>query len=430
MAGVVFKPALSTQAKAAMIEELMASAVAELWSELPDLFGAAWPETEARLLVLLRELDASRAERATAQRELAELFHGVPDARQRLVEVLARLRPTVLKGHIDYLAPAARPVRHIVVPVCFATDRAQSGDARSEHWFGPDRGGLSFGRAEVSIPDDHRMGRIEKPRWWRLEFRKNPDKHVVLLGLATSDREAFAAQIRADYAGREALLFVHGYNVTFESAVERTAQITYDLQFAGVPMLFSWPSQAVAAKYTVDETNARWAQPHFREFVQFILDHLDLDVVHVIAHSMGNRVVAESLHDLASSSTTRMRQVMFAAPDIDADTFQTMVAAFEGRAERYTLYASSEDSALKLSKAVHGYARAGESGPGLVVVKGVDTIDATAVDTSLLGHTYYGDNRSILSDMFALLRDGNPPEQRFGLRECTHRAGRYFEFKP
>ena len=412
------------------MEQLLASAVAEVWPELPGLFGAAWPETEARLLVLLRELDASPAERARAQRGLAELFHAVPDARRRLVEVLASLRPTVLKGHVDYTAPTARPVRHIAVPVYFATDRAETGDARPERWFGADRGELKFGRAEVSIPDDHRMGRIEKPRWWRLEFRKNPDRHVALLSLATFDREAFAARIRADYPGRQALVFVHGYNVTFESAIERTAQITYDLQFVGVPMLFSWPSQAVAAKYTVDETNARWAQPHFRQFAQFLLDHLDLAVVHVIAHSMGNRVVAESLHDLAPSSMTRLRQVVFAAPDIDADTFQAMIAAFEGRAERYTLYASSEDAALKLSKTAHGYPRAGESGPGLVVAKGVDTIDATAVDTSLLGHSYYGDNRSILSDMFALVRDGNPPEQRFGLRERAHPAGRYFEFKP
>jgi glutamyl-tRNA reductase len=35
-------------------------------------------------------------------------------------------------------------------------------------------------------------------------------------------------------------------------------------------------------------------------------------------------------------------------------------------------------------------------------------IDATAVDTSLLGHSYYGDSRSILADMFDLIRRGSP----------------------
>ena len=52
----------------------------------------------------------------------------------------------------ERLAPAARPVRHIVVPVYFATDRAESGDARSEHWFGPPVAGrrlLSFSLAPL-----------------------------------------------------------------------------------------------------------------------------------------------------------------------------------------------------------------------------------------------------------------------------------------
>ena len=38
------------------------------------------------------------------------------------------------------------------------------------------------------------------------------------------------------------VVFVHGFNVNFEDAVYRTAQITYDLQFDGAPFLFSWPT--------------------------------------------------------------------------------------------------------------------------------------------------------------------------------------------
>ena len=50
-------------------------------------------------------------------------------------------------------------------------------------------------------------------------------------------------------------------------------------------------------------------------------------------------------------------------------------------ADRVTLYASSSDEALALSKQVHGYPRAGESGDQLVVVPGIDTIDVSAVNT-------------------------------------------------
>jgi hypothetical protein len=49
----------------------------------------------------------------------------------------------------------------------------------------------------------------------------------------------------------------------------------------------------------------------------------------------------------------------------------------------FPLYASSEDLALVASKSVHGAQRAGDSGPGLVLVPGIETIDATGIDTSL-----------------------------------------------
>jgi hypothetical protein len=65
---------------------------------------------------------------------------------------------------------------------------------------------------------------------------------------------------------------------------------------------------------------------------------------------------------------------------------------------------------------VHGYARAGDSGPGLVVVPGIDTIDVSTVDTSLLGHSYYGSNDTVIADMVDLLHEAKPPDQRRFLR--------------
>lgn len=35
---------------------------------------------------------------------------------------------------------------------------------------------------------------------------------------------------------------MHGFNVKFEEAVLRAAQIKYDLKFAGEVVLFSWPA--------------------------------------------------------------------------------------------------------------------------------------------------------------------------------------------
>ena len=72
--------------------------------------------------------------------------------------------------------------------------------------------------------------------------------------------------------------------------------------------------------------------------------------------------------------------------------------------------------------------RAGESGANLVVVPGIDTIDVSAVDTSLLGHTYYGDSDTVLTDMAELLRDRKPPDLRNRLHAMTLGALKYWKF--
>ena len=113
----------------------------------------------------------------------------------------------------------------------------------------------------------------------------------------------------------------------------------------------------------------------------------------------------------------RFHEVVLTAPDIDADVFRRDLApVIVAAADRVTLYASSNDEALIASRAVHGYRRAGDSGENVVVVPGVDTVDVSNVDTSLIGHCYYGNNRTVLADLFELIHSSTPPDQRRWLR--------------
>jgi esterase/lipase superfamily enzyme len=116
---------------------------------------------------------------------------------------------------------------------------------------------------------------------------------------------------------------------------------------------------------------------------------------------------------------------------VDCDVFRQSAAAFRGRAQRCTLYASSNDLALKLSKALHHYPRAGDAGPSLVIADGVDTVDASEVDTSIfgLGHSYFAQKRSILSDVYNLLRHGSAPDGRFDLTASETAQGHYWKYK-
>jgi esterase/lipase superfamily enzyme len=147
---------------------------------------------------------------------------------------------------------------------------------------------------------------------------------------------------------------------------------------------------------------------------------------------MGTRLLANAIVSLTtgpSSAPGRLHQIVFAAPDIDADTFRNLSAAFQGKAERITLYASSGDRALAASQQFQRYARAGQSGLDLVVVPTVDTVDASSVKTEFLGHSYFGDADSLLSDLFYLIRNGTPPGERSRLREQRRYGARYWEFR-
>jgi esterase/lipase superfamily enzyme len=91
-----------------------------------------------------------------------------------------------------------------------------------------------------------------------------------------------------------------------------------------------------------------------------------------------------------------------------------------------TLYASSNDRALKASKKVHGVRRAGDSDPEVLVLSGIDTIGVSNVDTSLLGHSYVGDNCSVISDMYQLLRKRQAPERRTTLLRKEKGPGLFY----
>lgn len=320
--------------------------------------------------------------------------------------------------------------------VFFGTDRAHSDSAPGG--FGPERGegSLTYGWVEVSIPDSHEIGQIEAPAWWNLWDRENPTKYVLLLSTSTfEDRQAFVADLRDQLGevGRDdVLLFVHGYNNSFEEAGQRTAQLAYDLRFPGVPMFFSWPSRDDAAAYPSDEATIQWSAPHLATFLRDVLTSSGARYVHVIAHSMGNRAFLEVLHELDPSSlpagSAELRQIILAAPDIDVGVFEQLSAQFHGKARRITLYSSARDRAILASKTFHDAPRAGGT---VVVVDGIDTVDASLVETGFLGHSYFGD--SIVDDVFGIIRNEAPPEARFGLVQRSLPSkpdSRYWEVRP
>jgi esterase/lipase superfamily enzyme len=300
------------------------------------------------------------------------------------------------------------------VEVRYATDRARDGEDGTNFGFNKGRGALAFGIAGVSVPTGHVAGRLEAPPFRAPAALADPRWHIYLDSVRPMPREAFAADLR-DALGRarrnEILVFVHGYNTDFGLAMRRSSQLWLDLDFAGVLVAFSWPSAGRPTSYLRDQNNADWAAPDLAATLRLLVDESGADRIHLFVHSMGSRILFDALdalaRDHAAVDPPPFAEVIFAAPDVDADIFVASAPRLQPLAGRFTVYASDSDMAMIAARhRAGGHPRAGESGAAIVVVPGMDTVDASAVRDDLFGHEYFGESRPVLEDIGLLLRDG------------------------
>ena len=238
----------------------------------------------------------------------------------------------------------------------------------------------------------------------------------------------------SDRYKKHALIFVHGFNTTFDYALYRTAQIAYDLKFDGAPFCYSWPSGGGLGSYTFDRERSGQSQKFLKEYIELVLDQTGAEAVSVVAHSMGNQPMLQVLKDIKASRPNGLvfNQIILAAPDVDRDSFGDIAAEIKGLAKNITLYASENDTALAISRSVNGGSRAGDiPSTGPLIIPGVDTLDVTSVSTDSLGinHSGYAENNELLKDIGLLVSAGAPPGTRLPSLEVVPLGdGKYWRF--
>ena len=301
-----------------------------------------------------------------------------------------------------------------VVRIFYATDRQAVVEKQTVEYTGArsEKGSLSYGSCDVSIPASHTLAEIELPSIWELEFHADPEKHFVLQKVTPESEDAFFKQVSSAVSSspsEDAFVFIHGYNVTFEKAAIRTAQLAYDFGFKGAPILYSWPSKGSLLGYLADEDAISETTANFRLFLQDVANRTGASTVHVIAHSMGNRAALTALSQLAGdahfANFTKFSTIVFAAPDIDRDVFINSISQIRKPQTRITLYVSQNDQALIASHLLfHKELRAGEGGSSAIVLPGMDTVDVSKLSADALGHSYYADNIDVVRDVLEFLK--------------------------
>lgn len=308
---------------------------------------------------------------------------------------------------------------------------------------------LHFGRAEVSLPylvsdlypDGRKRGVVDHASDGPPDGRAATERYVAITTITKATmRETFAANLR-EAVGRNndgVLLFIHGFNVNFDAAVVRTAQMAADLGFNenappgetyygfGQPVLFSWPNGGVPFSYVDDRRLAKKSATHLKEFLDLLTRDTGARTLNVIVHSMGNRVfvnaIADFSRDYAAAGGDVTIRIIHAAADVDQGVFDKTMDDVERTNFRagYTVYASKADSALETSTRVNALTslfrdrsgRLGEIGEtGIYVRGGVTSIDATGFATDLFGHGYFSNAGNVINDI-ACVFHGVDPERR------------------
>jgi tetratricopeptide (TPR) repeat protein len=318
------------------------------------------------------------------------------------------------------------------VPVLFGTDRKRDLNQPSVTFGGERDEKMSFGLAIVTVPKEQAAIEGYKP----ITEARHLAMHCIEV---VGDQQIVATAVHQIDVARtypaQALIFVHGYNVSFESAARRVAQIAYDIQFDGAAFLFSWPSQERMWGYLSDSDTVNIAADHLSDFLKKIVAETKVRKIHFVAHSMGNMVLLRALERVTRENPSLREligEIIEAAPDVDQGVYAHMLQTINPDGGRtFTLYASRGDWALWLSGWLRGLARAGYIGKDKpLIVPGVDTIDISEAGTSLfsLNHDLYSSNRILVADMRRIIeKSERPPDKRTReLEPITSSDGTYW----
>lgn len=272
-----------------------------------------------------------------------------------------------------------------------ATTRKPNADPDKSPFFTPDRGtGLSF--AEVAVAPPSRSVTAG------LTSLVSSDWGVTSIGRRSN---VGAAEALANAAsGKDVLLYVHGYNETFESAAAGAAQLSHGLEFAGRTALFTWPSGGKLIAYAYDRESAMWSRDAFEEMLTALTRNPAVGRVHIVAHSMGALLTLETLRQMRAEhgddAAAKLGAMVLASPDIDIDQFESTVKRLGPYGRRITVISATNDRALALSsRLAGGIARAGVAERERLAELGVRVADASDYGGGIIRHDLFISDKDV-----------------------------------
>jgi esterase/lipase superfamily enzyme len=257
--------------------------------------------------------------------------------------------------------------------------------ARSRPWFGSQRANQpSNVRVHLSAPAEGAFAAVGLGDW------SIKSVETVPLG------ESFSAgQTR-----RDVLIYIHGFNQSFETAALDAARLSDGLAFRGETMLFSWPSKNSLMNYIYDRESALWSRDALEGMIDDLIADPSVGRVHIVAHSMGTMVAVEALRQLydrrGAAMANRLGAIVLASPDIDMDSFTSSVARIGSLSRKITVLTVANDRALgAMRDMAGGVTRVGIAEKARLETLGIRVIDASDYAGGGLNHDLFLTNAQV-----------------------------------
>jgi esterase/lipase superfamily enzyme len=346
------------------------------------------------------------------------------------VTLLLLSLPAVAEEHKAAGTASAESGEVVKVGVFYATNRRPEAGGAGELGYGGDRGSPSFGRCEVEFTPVPFLDQVLP----EIPFYLPSETHEVRLTGKADDEmpwDGLAGALSRTSTG-SLVVFVHGYNYGFERTCRMAAEMQRYLDGKTTVAMFTWPSNGLPTDYLRDLADVEWSVPFLARFLAELGERVGADKLRLLAHSLGSRGAVLALERLASETDARplVGQFVLLAPDFDSETFVERLPRLAALTDGITLYASSNDSPLKLSHQLSGHARLGEAGPYLTVVEGMETIDVSPAGLfQIFGHEYFYYHPQVAADLALLLTEGVGAAARPTLRPRRKNGIRYWEIR-
>jgi len=301
-----------------------------------------------------------------------------------------------------------------------------------EERFGAERQtALQFGYFDTHIEPSLGIGMLIDPTAWFQNEMIQIDETSAL------DRSTFVERMRdmvEQSPERSLLVVVHGFREAFPSALRKTAFLGHVLDINSPILLFDWPGNQGSSLggYRRARTVAEASGGELAETLELVVREIRPERLWLVANSMGGQVVADAFGILArkpelADAETEIEHVVLTAPDVDHDEFDAKFQQdITALAEKLTVYVSSNDRALLVSRIINWSRRRGEStlSPdqleeaariGELVEPGSDLItlvDVTPVNRTRNFHNFSLETPEFFDDLYLRLSNRRVPRSR------------------